>query len=131
MKKSYLYLATLVIIFCSCSSGGGDDNGGPDPEPALNSEINVNSTTLNWTTSDVDNDALTFDVYLDTNSNPITKVSENQYETIFRSTGLTSALTYYLKWLLKLETEELQVVSKRENQKSYVFLLILSNGIIT
>jgi hypothetical protein len=218
MKKSYLYLATLVIIFCSCSSGGGDDTGGPDPdpvntaptvpvqvyplsntlcidnnivfqwnastdaegnsityrvevsensgfsslasdvsssstsrvitlekgksyywrvkardikgeestystvsnfltegqgvsnhlpftpslvEPALNSEINGNSTALSWTASDVDNDALTFDVYLDTNSNPITKVSENQSTTIYNATGLTAASTYYFKVVVK------------------------------
>ncbi|TBN02952.1 hypothetical protein EYD45_10370 [Hyunsoonleella flava] len=65
--------------------------------PALNSEIDGTSTTLSWTASDVDSDALTFDVYLDTNSDPTTKVSENQSEITYEATGLTAASTYYFK----------------------------------
>lgn len=69
--------------------------------PALNSEIDGTSTTLSWTASDVDNDTLTFDVYLDTNSDPVTKVSENQSATTYDASGLTPASTYYFKVVVK------------------------------
>lgn len=70
-------------------------------EPALNSVINGTSTTLSWTASDVDNDALIYDVYLDKNSNPTTKVSDGQSGTTFNATGLTGASTYYFKIVVK------------------------------
>ncbi|WP_248722474.1 fibronectin type III domain-containing protein [Seonamhaeicola sp. ML3] len=69
--------------------------------PELNSEVDGTSTTLSWTASDVDNDDLTFDVYLDTNSDPVTKVSENQAETTYSATGLTASMTYYFKVVVK------------------------------
>lgn len=69
--------------------------------PALNSEINGTSTTLIWSASDVDNDDLVFDVYLDTNEQPTTKVSENQSETTFNATGLVASKTYYFKVVVK------------------------------
>ncbi|SNR66086.1 Fibronectin type III domain-containing protein [Lutibacter agarilyticus] len=69
--------------------------------PELNAEIVGFSVTLSWTASDVDNDTLTFDVYLDTNSNPTTKVSENQTETTYTASNLTAASTYYLKVIVK------------------------------
>lgn len=69
--------------------------------PALNSEVNGTSTTLSWSASDVDGDALTYDVYLDTNTNPTTKVSENQSATTYDATGLTAATTYYFKVVVK------------------------------
>ena len=65
--------------------------------PALNSEIDGTSTTLSWTASDVDGDDLTFDVYLDTNAEPITLVSENQTSTTFNVTNLTPSSTYFFK----------------------------------
>ena len=69
--------------------------------PALNSEIDGTSAALSWSASDVDNDPLTFDVYLDTNQDPTTKVSENQTETTFNATGLTASSTYYFKVVVK------------------------------
>lgn len=69
--------------------------------PALGSEIVGTSTTLSWSASDVDNDPLLFDVYLDMNQQPVTKVSENQSETTFNATGLTAASTYYFKVVVK------------------------------
>ncbi|WP_298494061.1 fibronectin type III domain-containing protein [uncultured Algibacter sp.] len=71
--------------------------------PTLNAEIDGTSTTLSWTASDVDNDALTYDVYLDTTSNPTTKVSENQTETNFTASSLTAASNYYFKVVVKDE----------------------------
>ncbi|TXG39536.1 fibronectin type III domain-containing protein [Seonamhaeicola maritimus] len=69
--------------------------------PALDSEIAGTSTTLSWSASDVDNDPLTFDVYLDTSAQPTTKVSENQSGTTFDVTGLSPASTYYFKVVVK------------------------------
>ena len=69
--------------------------------PGLNSEIDGTSTTLSWSASDVDGDALTYDVYLDTTPNPSTKVSENQSATTCDATGLTAASTYYFKIVVK------------------------------
>jgi len=71
--------------------------------PVLNAAIDGTSTTLSWTASDFDNDALTFDVYLDTNNNPAAMVSENQSATTFEATGLTAATTYYFKVVVKDE----------------------------
>ncbi|WP_203258522.1 fibronectin type III domain-containing protein [Hyunsoonleella ulvae] len=70
-------------------------------EPALNAEIDGTSTTLSWSASDVDNDSLIYDVYLDTDSDPTTKVSENQSETTYNATGLAAASTYYFKIVVK------------------------------
>jgi hypothetical protein len=69
--------------------------------PALNSEIDGITTTLSWTASDADNDTLTYDVYLGTNSNPTTKVSENQTGTTYAASNLTAATTYYFKVVVK------------------------------
>jgi hypothetical protein len=69
--------------------------------PALNSEIDGTSTILSWSASDVDDDPLTYDVYLDTNSEATTKVSENQSTTTFDATGLTASSTYYFKVVVK------------------------------
>lgn len=69
--------------------------------PALNSEINGTTTTLSWTASDVDGDTLTYDVYLDTNSDPTTLVSENQSTTTFDASNLSASSTYYFKIVVK------------------------------
>lgn len=69
--------------------------------PALNSEINGTSTTLSWSATDADGDDLTFDVYLDTNAEPTTLVSENQTATTFDVSNLTSSTTYYFKIVVK------------------------------
>jgi hypothetical protein len=69
--------------------------------PSIDEIINGTSVTLSWTASDVDNDTLTFDVYLDTASDPVTKVSENQTGTAYNATSLTTATTYYFKVVVK------------------------------
>ena len=69
--------------------------------PGLNTEIEGLNTTLSWTASDVDNDTLTFDVYLGTDSNPVNKVSENQSNTTYAASNLTAETTYYFKIVVK------------------------------
>lgn len=69
--------------------------------PKLDSTISGTNTTLSWTANDADNDALTFDVYLDTNTKPITKVSENQTKTTYEAVNLNPETTYYFKIIVK------------------------------
>lgn len=69
--------------------------------PAANSEIDGTTTALIWTATDVDADPLTFDVYLDTNPNPTTLISENQSESTYNATGLLAATKYYFKIVVK------------------------------
>ncbi|TNJ44974.1 fibronectin type III domain-containing protein [Tamlana fucoidanivorans] len=87
------------------TEGDGESNHLPfAPElvaPVLDSEIDGTSTALSWTASDIDNDTLSYDVYLDTNSEPTTKVSEGQSATTYDATGLTAASTYYFKIVVK------------------------------
>lgn len=66
-----------------------------------NTEIEGTSMTINWTASDVDGDALSFDVYLDTKENPDTLVSENQTGTTYEAVALTAATKYYFKIVVK------------------------------
>ena len=69
--------------------------------PLLNAVEQEATTTLEWTASDVDtNDTLTFDIYLDTVNPPITKISENQSETVL-NVDLTSSQSYYWKVVVK------------------------------
>lgn len=69
--------------------------------PTLNSEIDSTNTTLSWSASDADGDSLTFDVYLDTDENATTKVSENQTATTYNATGLSASTKYYFKVVVK------------------------------
>jgi hypothetical protein len=65
--------------------------------PNNNSQIFGKKVELSWTASDPDNDTLTFDIYLDKNNNPTTKVKSDITET---STTVTvnDYGTYYWKW---------------------------------
>ncbi|WP_299012497.1 fibronectin type III domain-containing protein [uncultured Polaribacter sp.] len=69
--------------------------------PALNAEIDATNVILSWTSSDIDSDPLTFDVFLDTNENPTTKVAENQTETIYNATNLLPSTKYYFRVVVK------------------------------
>ncbi|MBM7560374.1 Ig-like domain-containing protein [Marinitoga litoralis] len=69
-------------------------------KPDNNSIVIGKEITLSWTASDPDNDALTFDIYLDKNTNPITKVKSDITETITTVT-VTDYGTYYWKVVAK------------------------------
>lgn len=69
--------------------------------PTNNSEIDGTSVTIKWFATDVDNDSLTFDVYMDINENPSTKVSSDQTESSYTDTELSTATTYYIKVVTK------------------------------
>lgn len=65
--------------------------------PSLGATVKTDTATFQWTSSDVDNDDLTFDVYLGTANPPTTLVSENQSANSFETDPLTSSTTYYWK----------------------------------
>jgi hypothetical protein len=91
-------------VFNFYTEGEGESNHLPfSPgivKPALNALVQETSTVLEWTASDVDNDPLIFDVYLDTVNPPTSKVSENQSETTYNQ-ALESAKDYYWKVVVK------------------------------
>lgn len=87
------------------TEGEGTVNHVPFPpallSPVNHSEVEGTSLTINWTASDVDGDALSFDVYLDKSENPTTKVSENQTTTSYTKADLAVATKYYVKVIVK------------------------------
>lgn len=98
--------SSFSSIYQFLTEGNGVSNHLPfSPElisPAFNSSVNDLTTTLSWSASDVDNDNLTFDVFLDTVNPPATKVSENQTTTTYEA-NLSSATNYFWKVVVKDE----------------------------
>jgi hypothetical protein len=68
--------------------------------PSLNAIVQTMSTTLSWTASDVDNNPLVYDVYLDNVNPPISKVSENQSE-ITLDINLSASTDYFWQVIVK------------------------------
>ena len=81
-------------------SGNGIVNYAPFPaelvSPSNDSSITGSTITLQWTGNDVDNDIKDYDVYLDKNTNPTTKVATVTTNKLENQT-VTSASTYYWK----------------------------------
>jgi len=65
--------------------------------PDLGSTVQTATVTLKWSSSDVDNDALTYDVYVGTTNPPTTMVSQNQTEDTYIIDPLTASISYYWK----------------------------------
>ncbi|MBP7508580.1 MAG: PKD domain-containing protein [Prolixibacteraceae bacterium] len=65
--------------------------------PLNNSTNQSINATLQWFSSDPDGDPLKYDVYLSTNENPATLVSENQTATSYQYSGLSYNTQYYWK----------------------------------
>jgi formylglycine-generating enzyme required for sulfatase activity len=57
--------------------------------------------TLSWSCSDPDGDALTYDVYFGTSSNPTNAIATNQSATIISRSGLAKITTYYWRIVAK------------------------------
>ena len=64
--------------------------------PELNAVVSTATATLEWDSSDVDNDPLTYTVYLDTVNPPVTAVSTDQTGKTYEAT-LANSTTYYWK----------------------------------
>ena len=62
-------------------------------KPALNGIVPT-TTVLEWTASDLDNDPLTYDIYLGTSANP-PSVATNHASKTYNATGLLPNTTYF------------------------------------
>lgn len=71
--------------------------------PELSSTISESNVTLSWSASDVDEDALVYDVYFDTVNPPTQLVSENLTETEL-NIEISSSGSYYWKVVVKDES---------------------------
>ncbi|MCA0447288.1 MAG: hypothetical protein LCH54_13775 [Bacteroidetes bacterium] len=73
-----------------------------NPSPASNlTTLQPTNVQINWSCSDPDGDALTYDVYFGTNSSPTTIVSANQTTQNFSPSDLTVNTIYYWKIVAK------------------------------
>lgn len=66
-----------------------------NPSPADAATGVSNSPVLSWSCSDTDGDALTYDVFFGTASNPTTQIATGQSATTLSRTGLSLNTTYY------------------------------------
>ena len=71
------------------------------PAPTDGATAQSASPTLSWSCSDPDGDALTYDVYFGTSSNPTTIIATNQTAKSIGRTGLTASTKYYWKIVAK------------------------------
>ncbi|MDP3312816.1 hypothetical protein [Lutibacter sp.] len=69
--------------------------------PILNSIVSTSTVTLTWTASDVDNDPLTYDVFLGTVNPPTAKIATNITIATVGSGTLTASTKYYWKVVVK------------------------------
>jgi len=68
--------------------------------PKTDDAVNAGSVTLEWTANDIDNDPLTYDVFLDTVNPPTNKVAED-IEMTSVSVTLEATTTYFWKVSVK------------------------------
>ncbi|WP_139959557.1 hypothetical protein [Flavicella sediminum] len=70
--------------------------------PFFNQSLSsINTTTLEWRSSDVDNDPLKYDVYFGKDEDSLTLMIENLSDTSFKVNLDPSAATYYWKIVVK------------------------------
>ncbi len=69
--------------------------------PSNNVTNQPTTITLSWECSDPDGDAVTYDVYFGTSSNPMTKVSSGQTGKTLNRSNLSIGTTYYWKVVAK------------------------------
>lgn len=103
--KKFIFNQSFLIAICilTCYACSEDESKNQIPEaPALNYPSNAKTTvdldiTLLWQAiADPDGNELTYDVYLDTDVNPVNIVSQKQTETFYQA-SLSSNTTYYWK----------------------------------
>jgi len=72
-----------------------------NPSPSNNATNQPLTVTLSWNCSDPDGDALTYDVYFGTSSNPTTEISNNQSGKTFSKNNLSAGTMYFWKVVAK------------------------------
>ncbi|RPI04658.1 MAG: hypothetical protein EHM64_09295, partial [Ignavibacteriae bacterium] len=98
---------TIENIIAECSQDGTPlvTNNPPEapssPSPSDGATGVSTSPTLSWSCSDPDDDAVTYDVYFGTSSNPTTTIATNQNALSISRTGLASSTPYYWKIVAK------------------------------
>lgn len=105
MKMRFLNVSSIVILMClfmiGCDKDEASNNSPSTPvleSPDNNTTIVGLAAEITWNTStDIDGDAITYDIYLGTETDPITIVSENQSETSYTISDLTNMTTYFWK----------------------------------
>lgn len=100
MKIRILFFAVTILWIASCSKDEIDNRLPETPtliEPANLSGNIATNVILTWSFSDdMDGDAVKYSVYLDTETNPTTLVSEDQFAASFQTT-LQMNSTYFWK----------------------------------
>lgn len=91
-------------VFSFYTEGDGETNHLPfQPQvvfPKTDDAVNAGSVTFEWTANDIDNDPLTYDVFLDTVNPPTNKVAED-IEMTSVSVTLEATTTYFWKVSVK------------------------------
>ena len=72
-----------------------------NPSPSGKATNQPLTVTLSWNCSNPDGDAVTYDVYLDTNTKPTTKISISQSGQTLSKGNLSAGTTYYWKVVAK------------------------------
>ena len=86
-----------VWSFTTAAAANNPPTAPSSPAPTDGATAQSTSPTLSWSCSDPDGDALTYDVYFGTSSNPTTTIATNQTAKSIGRTGLTTSTKYYWK----------------------------------
>jgi formylglycine-generating enzyme required for sulfatase activity len=72
-----------------------------NPSPAIGS-VNIQITpSFSWSSKDPDGEAITYDLYLDSNNTPTTKIAVGLHSSFFWQYGLSHLTTYYWRVIAK------------------------------
>ena len=110
MRKLLYTLVGMAAIVMCCMLVANVASANEDPTVTLKAPANEafmeNSVELRWTGEDADSDPLTYDVYFDTNVDPVTKVAEDIAEDDYTLEAQETGMTYYWKVVAKDGTSE-------------------------
>lgn len=68
--------------------------------PIMNESISGTSVTLDWTASDVDNDIVSYEIFLGTTNNPVS-LKKDEVDSTLKNVAVVSGTTYYWKIVTK------------------------------
>ncbi len=110
MKRMVSILAVMVMAVAVLVLIAGNTSANDVPEITLDAPTSgveeKNYVSLEWTCTDADGDDLTYDVYLDTNEAPTTKVASDVEEMSYELDSQDVGPTYYWKVVAKDGTGE-------------------------